>query len=53
MESDLSTSLTAVSFNMDGFHQGSPVLDDLISHKDPDVIQETGTLAYAYKTVSI
>ena len=31
-------SLTAVSYNMHGFYQGSPVLDDLVASKDPDVI---------------
>jgi len=36
MESD--SSLTVMSFNMHGFHQGVPVLDDLIAYKDPDVI---------------
>ena len=42
---DSDVKLRIISFNMHGFHQGCPVIEDLIVQNQPDIFV-TRTLAY-------
>ena len=40
-----------MSFNMHGFHQGCPIIDDMITQYNPDVFFTTRALANSGKPV--
>lgn len=50
--SDEHLDLKIVSFNMHGFYQGAPVMEDIIDKYNPDLFMHaSGTLAYICQSV--